>query len=63
MGVMRIDLGGPGGNYIAKVRKFVEAHPELTGYNDVDIQHDHWCGVFKGRACNCDPDISLRRQD
>ena len=23
----------------------------------VDILHDDWCGVFKGRRCDCEPDV------
>jgi hypothetical protein len=26
----------------------------------VDIYHDHWCGINKGRYCNCNPDIKVR---
>ena len=26
----------------------------------VDVAHDAWCGIFKGRRCHCDPDIRLR---
>jgi hypothetical protein len=25
----------------------------------VDIYHDNWCGIYKNRHCNCDPDIVL----
>lgn len=27
------------------------------------VAHDDWCGVFKGRACDCDPDIDVVRQN
>jgi hypothetical protein len=23
------------------------------------IEHDSWCGIYRGRACDCVPDISL----
>lgn len=26
-----------------------------------DIYHDKWCAIFKGGACNCDPEIVHRR--
>ncbi len=26
----------------------------------IDICHDSWCRIYKGRACNCDPDIRVR---
>ena len=26
-----------------------------------DVYHDGWCGVFKGKACNCDPDIHVKK--
>jgi hypothetical protein len=27
------------------------------------IQHDSWCAIYKGGACDCVPDISLRPCD
>ena len=51
------------GNYVAKLQKFMAEHPELTergSFSLVDVRHDRWCGVFKGRRCNCDPDVSLK---
>jgi hypothetical protein len=27
----------------------------------LDIYHDDWCGIYRGRRCNCDPDIRLRQ--
>jgi hypothetical protein len=25
----------------------------------VDIYHDDWCGIYRGRYCNCDPVLRL----
>jgi hypothetical protein len=25
----------------------------------VSVQHDDWCAIYKGRPCNCDPDITM----
>jgi hypothetical protein len=25
------------------------------------VQHDDWCGFFRGRPCNCDPHVTLER--
>ena len=27
------------------------------------IQHDRWCGIYKGGGCTCIPDISLHPAD
>src|SRR5262245_53940120 len=29
---------------------------------EVDICHDDWCGVHRGKYCNRDPDIKVRLQ-
>lgn len=26
----------------------------------IEVQHDDWCGIFKGGECNCNPDIIQR---
>lgn len=23
------------------------------------VAHDAWCGIFDGRACNCNPEVTL----
>jgi hypothetical protein len=28
-----------------------------------NIEHDGWCGIYKGRTCDCVPDISLHPID
>ena len=30
--------------------------PEIT---HATIAHDKWCSMFKGKPCNCDPEINL----
>jgi hypothetical protein len=30
------------------------------GLYDVEIQHDDWCKIFKGKECNCKPHIARR---
>ena len=30
-----------------------------AGLSDVLVLHDDWCGSFKMRPCNCDPDMTL----
>ena len=27
--------------------------------SDISVQHDDWCAIYKGRPCNCDPDITM----
>jgi hypothetical protein len=24
-----------------------------------NIEHDRWCGIYRGQGCNCVPDISI----
>ena len=44
-------------NYIEKLMRFMRR--TLLGKRDIHVKvsHDDWCAYFKGRACNCDPDI------
>ena len=23
----------------------------------VEVQHDDWCAIYKGRVCDCEPDV------
>lgn len=34
------------------------------GAFDTAVNHDDWCGIFDGRACDCEPEIAIngRRQ-
>jgi len=27
------------------------------------IAHDNWCKIYKGKPCNCNPDISVETDD
>jgi hypothetical protein len=29
------------------------------GVHDMAVSHDAWCGIYKGKRCNCDPDITI----
>ena len=50
----------PGGNYVRKLARLVEKHPELRGRaSAVIIRHDDWCAIYSGRPCNCDPDVEV----
>lgn len=53
----------PGGNYEAEARRQALATGGPVGrppglYHQV-VYHDSWCGIFKGRQCDCKPDIVL----
>jgi hypothetical protein len=51
---------GPGGNYLVKIMELCEQHPEiLAGVRHVSISHDSWCGIYKGRPCNCNVEVKL----
>lgn len=30
------------------------------GIKHIDITHDDWCAIFKGKYCNCNPDVKVR---
>ncbi len=44
-------------NYIAKLLRYVRRRSLGNRDHHVKILHDDWCGFFKGRACNCDPEV------
>ena len=44
-------------NYIEKLLRHVEQTTLKNGDHHIKVSHDDWCAFFKGRACNCDPDI------
>lgn len=50
--------------YQEKIRKMVE-RGELSAdpgsLSQVEVRHDHWCGVFRGRFCGCDAEITIVR--
>jgi hypothetical protein len=49
-------------NYAQKLqyRWRIGALPRAVGLHMVTIWHDDWCGIYQGKACNCDPDITLK---
>jgi hypothetical protein len=54
----------PEGNYVEKTKRLLEARmPELYGkVSHADIYHDGWCASYAGLACNCDPDVQIRKE-
>jgi hypothetical protein len=49
-------------NYLKKLIKlFDQAKLPKAGLVVLDVYHDDWCAIYRGRYCNCDPDIRLRR--
>jgi hypothetical protein len=49
-------------NYVKKILLLIEAGllPIEVGLQEIDIRHDDWCGIFQGKRCACDPDITRR---
>jgi hypothetical protein len=45
-------------NYLKKLAKLQVSLPPGRVSHAV-IRHDQWCAVYQGRACDCDPDVSL----
>jgi len=29
-----------------------------TGIYHINVEHDDWCNIFKGKECNCKPNIN-----
>jgi hypothetical protein len=32
-----------------------------VGLEMIEVYHDDWCAIYRGRFCNCYPDIRIRR--
>jgi hypothetical protein len=50
-------------NYVRKLRAMIESGQIQTaagGAVVVDVAHDSWCAIFKGKRCDCDPEIRVR---
>ncbi len=47
--------------YMEKVLKIAEeiVDPDNPQVHHVGIVHDDWCAIFKGKACNCNPDVRI----
>jgi hypothetical protein len=49
-------------NYMKKLVKLHEKGKlATTSLTEVDIYHDDWCAIYRGRYCNCHPVIKLRK--
>jgi hypothetical protein len=53
--------------YLARVAKAYEkAGPTLAppgSLSNVYVAHDSWCRSYKGKSCNCYPDIQVQLRD
>ena len=49
-------------NHIKKIKRLIaegRIRCDAGTVSQVDVKHDLWCGIFKGKRCHCDPDIKL----
>jgi hypothetical protein len=49
-------------NYHAKLMPLMEAmlaQGVPPGVSSIRVAHDDWCGIYQGKRCNCDPEVSL----
>ena len=46
-------------NYPIKLLRLESESKLPPGLWHADIRHDDWCGIFRGRHCDCDPDIAI----
>lgn len=44
-------------DYLAALVAHFQKAPLEGGVTHVEVRHDDWCRVFKGRRCNCNPTI------
>ena len=44
--------------YIRILFEHLRNAPLEGAVTHVEIFHDDWCGVFRGAACDCEPDIA-----
>jgi hypothetical protein len=49
-------------NYVTKIHQMWQtgALPRTAGYHQFTVWHDDDCGIFAGKRCDCDPDITLK---
>jgi hypothetical protein len=49
-------------NYVRKLLylRRIGALPADVAEQHLAVYHDHWCGIYKRKRCNCDPDIKLK---
>jgi hypothetical protein len=33
--------------------------PAAPGFHHVSVAHDHWCSIYCGGSCDCEPEITL----
>jgi hypothetical protein len=43
-------------NYHAKVMALTKGLQ--PGVSSIRVAHDDWCGIYQGKRCNCDPEVS-----
>jgi hypothetical protein len=52
----------PGGNYLEPALEIAGTLGALRGKGSVsvvNVRHDGWCGIFKGKPCSCRPDFEV----
>jgi len=49
-------------HYVKKLNRLIAqgALPVGVGVHQLDVCHDHWCRIYKGKRCNCVPDLRLK---
>ena len=49
-------------NHVKKLQRLIaqgQIPTEACTVSQVDVKHDPWCGIFKGKRCHCDPEIRV----
>ena len=55
--ILYIGLDDRPPSYFARLMRFAERRSRRRRNCHVMMSHHVWCPFFKGRACNCDPNI------
>jgi len=50
------------GNHVRKIQRMLASGEIrlIPGVTLIDVKHDDGCRFFKGKPCNCDPDIVVK---
>ena len=52
-------------NYVVKIRE-MEINgqiPRTKGVYHLHIYHDNWCGIYKNKLCDCDPELKFEKEN
>ena len=45
---------------LGKIQVIRDKERGRPSISEMTICHDDWCGIFKGKGCNCEPEITQK---